>query len=126
MRLSSCMFAVLLAIAGPVDLHAQPTHAVAVGGTGREPCAAWTQDRNAEKEPGRQTSEGRIEWISGFFSAVNLFAEPSGNLHGGIDDRDGMLSWIDNYCRAHPGDPLFAAAANLVLQLRRQSASPKP
>lgn len=112
------MFAVLLAAASPVALYAQSIHAVSIGGAGRDPCSAWTQDRSATTDAGRQASQARIEWVSGFFSAVNLFTQPSGSLHGGIDDRDGMISWLDSYCRDHPGAPLFAASADLFFDLK--------
>jgi len=95
-----------------------PTHRVAVGGSGQDSCSAWTQGRSATTDEARYASQSRIDWISGFFTAVNFFAEPSGSLHGGIDDRDGMIAWIDNYCRANPADPLFVAATDLVFDLR--------
>lgn len=117
---------VLLAIASPSNLHAQPTHKVAIGGAGSDSCAVWTQGRNATTELGKQASEGRIQWLAGFLSAVNFFTEPTGSLHGGIDDHDGMIAAVDTYCQAHPGDPMFAAAATLVFQLKKQAAPQKP
>jgi hypothetical protein len=118
MKPSAWVFAALVVIV-PICAHADPSiHKVAVGGSGRDPCSAWTQDRSATTDPERQASQSRIDWVLGFFSAVNLFAESSGSLHGGIDDRDGMILWIDNYCRAHPTAPLFVAAGDLVFDLR--------
>ena len=113
------IFAAWIAISFPICGHADPSiHQVAIGGSGREPCSAWTKDRIATSADARLASQSRIDWISGYFSAVNMFAEASGNLHGSIDDHDGMIGWIDNYCRAHPADPLFVAAADLVFDLR--------
>jgi hypothetical protein len=112
------MLAALIVLACPAGAQ---TRMAAIGGAGRETCAAWTEDRGAASESARLANERRIEWISGFFSAVNVFADSSGSLHGGIDDRDGMLAWIDNFCREHPNDPLWGAAANLVLDLRNRS-----
>ena len=94
------------------------THSVVIGGTGREPCSSWTKDRSGNSEQAKEGTARRQEWILGFFSAVNLFYDPSGNLHGGIDDQEGMLAAVDNHCRSHPDDPLFAAAADLVLDLK--------
>ncbi|HJW40697.1 MAG TPA: hypothetical protein VJ476_05625 [Rhizomicrobium sp.] len=124
MKLSWWIFAALIAVACPLNANADDTtHSVAIGGAGSDKCASWTEDRGASSGPAKQASERRTEWISGFFSAVNFFAEPNGSLHGGIDDRDGMLGWIDNYCREHPSDPLFVAAADLVFDLRNH---PRP
>jgi hypothetical protein len=94
------------------------THSVSVGGAGTDLCSLWAKDRAADSEQSKKDTERRIEWISGFFSAVNFFTSSSGNLHGGIDDRDGMLSWIDKHCQANPNDPLFAASIDLVFDLR--------
>lgn len=80
------------------------------------------QKLNQEDELFKVESSG---FMASFPPSI-FFAEPAGNLHGGIDDRDGMLRGIDSYCRAHPRDPLFAAAANLVLLLKNQAAPPKP
>ena len=107
---------VLLAV--PANADDAATHAVAIGGTGRDACSAWTADRTATSQSAQQASQRRVEWVSGFFSAANMFTTSSGSLHGGIDDQDGMLGWIDDYCRKHPGDPLFAASMDLFLDLR--------
>lgn len=118
MKPSWWLLSVLIAVAYAGSAQAQSTRAVNIGGTGRDPCAVWSEDRNATAEPARQASERQIEWVTGFLSAVNLFNDPSGNLKGGIDDRDGMLVWIDNYCSTHPREPLWAVAADFVLDLR--------
>jgi hypothetical protein len=115
-KLSICISS--LGIVFSVGAYAQTTHAVAVGGAGRDSCAIWIKDRGGASEPSVLASQKRIEWISGFFSAVNLFTQPSGNLPGGIDDIDGMLGWIDTHCRSKPDEPLWAAAADLVLDLK--------
>lgn len=91
---------------------------VAIGGAGRDACSAWLSDRGSTSTSAKAASKARIEWISGFLSGVNLFAESSGHLKGGVDDPEGVNKWIDNYCRAHPTDPLWAAVGNLVLDLR--------
>jgi hypothetical protein len=97
---------------------ANSVRSVAVGGAGRDACSAWVADRGATSTAAQAATQGRIEWISGFLSGVNLFADRSGNLKGGVDDQNGALGWIDRYCRAHQTDPLWAAAGALVLDLR--------
>ena len=89
-----------------------------IGGVGRDPCSAWVSGRGTTTPSAEAASQARIEWISGFLSAVNVFADRSGNLKGGVDDTDGVIRWIDKYCRAHPTDPLWTAAGALVLDLK--------
>ena len=119
MKASWWMLAASIAIASPVGSYAaDSTRSSAIGGSGRDACSAWVKDRSARSESAKQATQRRIEWVSGFFSAVNVFIDPSGNLHGSIDDLNGMLGWVDNYCRGHPSDPLFAVAADLFFDLR--------
>ena len=118
MRSSLFLLAVTAMLAGPVRADDGTTHSVVVGGTGSEPCSSWMKDRSGDSEQTKKDAERRLQWVLGFFSAVNLFDDPSGNLHGGIDDREGMLAGIDNHCRSHPDDPLFVAAVDMVLDLK--------
>ena len=95
-----------------------PTYTVAIAGVGTDKCSVWVSDPGATSASSQETIKRRIEWLFGFLSGVNLFGERSGHLKGGVDDPDGALKWIDNYCRAHPEDPVWAAAGALVLDLR--------
>jgi hypothetical protein len=101
-----------------VGARGDSVRSVAIGGAGRDTCSAWVSDRGATSTSAQAAKQGRIEWIFGFLSGVNVFADRSGNLKGGVDDPDGVLGWIDQYCSAHPTDPLWAAAGALVLNLR--------
>jgi hypothetical protein len=107
-----------LLVASASGAWADSLRSVSIGGAGRDTCTAWVTDRGAKSGPSQMASQGRIEWVSGFLSGVNLFADRSGNLKGGADDLKGTLEWIDNYCRSHPNDPLWAAAGALVFDLR--------
>ena len=120
MKSSGLALAAFVLLASPVTARDDTMRSVAIGGAGRDACSAWIADRDAASasESAQRASQARIEWISGYFSAVNQFYESSGNLHGSIDDLNGMLGWIDSYCRKHPGDPLFVAATDLVFDLR--------
>ena len=97
------------------------TRSLDVSGAGTEPCADWTEARGGTSEEANRDSQRRIEWVLGFLTAVNMFTERSGSLHGGIDDREGALSWIDNHCLTNPKDPLFAAVADLVFDLKSRN-----
>lgn len=100
---------------------ADSDRSVAISGAGLDACSAWLTDRGSSSAFAKAASQARIEWITGFLSGENLFAESSGHLKGGIDDPDGVNKWIDNYCRAHPTDPLWVAVADLVFDLRNHS-----
>jgi hypothetical protein len=117
MRIFVVAFGGLLMVSA-AGANADSVRSVAIGGAGRDACSAWVSDRGSTSTSAQVANQGRIEWISGFLSGVNVFADRSGNLKGGIDDPDGVLGWIDKYCRTHPTDPLWAAASALVLDLR--------
>lgn len=118
MRSYGWLLATLIMASSASGVGAQGARSVNIGDAGRDTCAAWSQDRDAASDTARQAKERRVEWVLGFFSAVNFFNNQDGNLHGGIDDQNGMLAWIDNYCGGHPKDPLFVAAVDLVFDLR--------
>ena len=81
MRASSWVFAASIMVAFPVHASADSSiHKVSIGGSGSDPCSGWTQDRSATTDAQKQARQGRIDWISGFFFAVNLFAESSGSM----------------------------------------------
>ena len=94
------------------------TYSVAISGAGIDKCAVWLSDRSATSDSSLAANKVRIAWLTGFLSGVNLFGERSGHLKGGVDDPNGTLGWIDNYCRANLGDQLWQAAGAFVLDLR--------
>jgi len=51
------------------------------------------------------------QWLSGFFSAHNTFADE--NLFQGIDI-EGLVAWVQNYCRENPLALVNAAAYSAV------------
>jgi hypothetical protein len=60
--------AAFIVIAFPVRASDDPSiHKVSIGGSGANPCSAWTQDRSGTTDAARQASQSRIDWISGFF-----------------------------------------------------------
>lgn len=108
-------------LSSPAPAPTEPTVSVAISGAGRNSCASWLEDRNAASDAARATNDKQVEWITGFISAVNVFAEPSGDVSRGID-QDKLLTFIDEYCRTNPDHPIWMPAANLVLKLRKQPA----
>jgi hypothetical protein len=102
--LTPCLIlAAVLMIGG--DVAAARTY-VAIG-AGIDSCGIWTPNRRkyAPERPVTQGSQSvlqRAQWCLGFLSDV-------GFMGGGDDvdplnkmDAQGVLAWIDNYCRANP------------------------
>ena len=59
-------------------------------------------------------------WFQGFFTAVNITAQPDGNVTKGTEPHQ----WITrtfSYCRAHPLDTLVDAALDLLKAFRRDT-----
>jgi hypothetical protein len=87
---------------------AQPTAANAVtviGAGAKTTCGKWL----CERQSGGFTISN---WVLGFLSGVGTLApdlDPLNRL-----DSDAVLHWIDNYCRAHPLDPITNALKAFV------------
>jgi hypothetical protein len=87
-----------------------PLRITIIGG-GIASCGTWTQARQA-----RAASAPSLEgWIVGFASATNLTA--SRDLLKGMD-YDGVVAWVDQYCRANPLHQVSTAAVQLMEALR--------
>lgn len=87
---------VLLAVVLP-----GPAEAFNLIGQGTQSCGTWTATRRAGKAFGFE------QWVLGFLSGVGWIG-PDDPMLG--TDAEGVWAWIDNYCRAHPIDPLANAA----------------
>jgi 2-methylcitrate dehydratase PrpD len=55
-------------------------------------------------------------WVQGFLTATNVFFTGSSDLSHGTDS-EGIMAWVDNYCKEHPLETLATAAVDLVFQL---------
>ena len=60
------------------------------------------------------------EWVLGFVSGSNIYAEHPELLPAPIDAR-AIYAWIDNYCRSNPLDNLYDASFALVKDLLRRA-----
>jgi hypothetical protein len=96
---------------------AAPARAYNVIGGGVDSCGTWTADRGAYVPGGPATQGGQaalqdVQWVLGFLSGVSMMGaltpkpvKPFNNV-----DADGVLAWIDNYCRARPLEMIVDAA----------------
>jgi hypothetical protein len=78
------------------------------GGIGNSSCGTWTA---ARLRPNGSEAYSNGQWILGFLSGVGWTREydPLNRV-----DAPGVFAWIDNYCRAHPLDPIADAGAAFV------------
>ena len=80
-------------------------------------CGSWTQAR-----ANHQSADMEF-WAMGFVSGANVARakEDAIDIPKDVGDAEGLLSWIDNYCRSKPLELFPIAAAYLVI--RRTSAA---
>jgi hypothetical protein len=75
----------------------------AVFGAGTASCGEWTQVRQT------RPSNAGTQWVAGYPSALNI-AAPAQARDALSADFDGVMSWIENYYRSNPLDPIVIAA----------------
>jgi hypothetical protein len=84
---------------------------VRILGSGSASCGVWTAARH-DKHAG-----GFEQWVLGYASGVGSGSHASGrqdvNPLLGVDAQ-GVLAWIDNYCRDHPLEMVVDAANAFV------------
>lgn len=87
-------------------------------GEGAKSCGTWTEERAHDS--------GRLgfmkAWVLGFASGANLYTAHEDFLRRQDVPATAIYAWIDNYCRAHPLEPLDKAAFDLVAELLRRAA----
>ena len=92
---------------------AQPVpHRADVMGPGTISCGKWIEQR---REAG-VVMYGSEDWVLGFLSSYNQYSSTDGRLTADIDS-EGAMTWLDNYCQAHPLDKLITATTALVAEL---------
>jgi hypothetical protein len=81
-----------------------------------------------ERAPLTRVGSGRVDlgqagtfssqWVAGYLSGLNLKSDFDG-VAG--TDFNGLMAWIDNYCRSHPLDPVATAAFKLMDELQSRA-----
>jgi len=90
-----------------------PASAIETIGTGLQSCGQWTEDRTSR----RPQAWVDANWVLGFIVGARWSGH---NDWGKGIDVDGLLGWIDNYCRSHPLSNMTNAAAELVIELQKR------
>ena len=93
---------------------AQAGFAVKVMGAGALSCGAWTTDR---RDPNGAGANHDVGWVLGFLSGANIESESSTPDFLDGTDSGGIVAYMDNYCGAHPLDPLWKGAVQLRIEL---------
>jgi len=97
-------------------------------GWGIKSCGVWTKDQ-AERlsigADGNMPSKfgsniaPQTQWVVGFISAFNYYKGATADVTNGTD-MNGVFAWIDNYCAAHPLDPIAKATMALIDELSQR------
>jgi hypothetical protein len=103
-------FVMALLVAGTAN--AGDVHVLGVGGRS---CGTWTAERSKSDTPNPDIpgSDGALAesaWVFGFLSGIGFVAQ-NGDDPVDDTDADAALSWVDDWCRAHPVDTIADAAA---------------
>jgi len=76
-------------------------------GVGTVSCGKWTASRSGEDYSAKIAEE---QWALGFLSGVGFEGSGKYDPLNGVD-AEGVLAWLDNYCRANPLKSVATAAA---------------
>ena len=103
------MLAVVILAAATGQAAAQASEGRLTFGQGARSCGSFTRAQQGLA----------MQWVAGYLSGSNQDpAEPEA-LRG--TDFDGMMGWIDNYCREHPLATIGEAAIALLAELRSKA-----
>lgn len=87
---------------------------IAPNSAGMPSCGAWTAARTTRLDGVAAQYE---KWALGFESGLNLARSAArGDVLRGADT-EGVLSWVDQFCREHPLDTLSVAVVDLDREL---------
>jgi hypothetical protein len=85
---------------------ADAKHEGKYAGVGLDSCDSWTAARLTPQE-----KQGDGQWVLAFHSGVGFMGGDTGNNPGNGIDAQGVLAWIDDYCRVHPLEKIVEAVA---------------
>jgi hypothetical protein len=88
-------------------------HGFDVLGPGAISCGTWI----AQRRDAGPVMYGDEDWVLGYLTAYDEHVAPDGKISAGTDS-DGLMTWIDGYCQAHPLDNLATAASALATELK--------
>jgi hypothetical protein len=103
----------ILLLLAPMDAQGKTIN---VRGEGVASCSAWS-DAHARKSDRYPVQDS---WLLGYVNAIAGFLDYPGveDISAKFHNRD-LVSWIDDYCGAHPDEPIIRAADALMRELVR-------
>ena len=105
-----------VALATPPGMaRVKPTHAITGWGYAAESCGQWTAYAAAHHDHGPAGS-----WVSGYMTRAAV-AQNRDLLRQ--TDFAGAMAWLDNWCAAHPLDPVGNGVMGLETELTHRAIS---
>jgi hypothetical protein len=91
---------------------------ITVRGEGNASCNAWTREHAIRSNRQRDQDS----WILGYVNAAASMLELPDveDVSAPFHNAD-LITWIDDYCNAHPDDPVIRAADALMRDLARRA-----
>ncbi len=105
--------AAIMLVAASLEASAQDRMIFGEAGTS---CRTWTQARQTKSRKAGLSAQ----WVAGYLSGSNVEADHPADVLGGTNF-DGLMAWIDNYCRANPLDLVGTAALKLFDELKSRA-----
>src|SRR4051794_16982599 len=86
-------------------------------------CGVWLEARTDAEGP---LVFGLLSWVLGYISGAAVYGSVGDVLRD--TDLDGVATWLDNYCRAHPAEYLVEGARRFVNDRRagKKPGQPTP
>lgn len=116
MRLLICILVSLVPLSAWAK---EPLTAGMVYGEAASSCETFVEARRDEMQQYHY-----LAWLNGYLSAVNKYETRVPIYKGAFDikagqDPEGLMLWLENYCRAYPLDNFFQAVLKLQLELQK-------
>jgi hypothetical protein len=92
------------------------TRTIITPATNGPSCGRWTNTPKGSPE-----REVFRKWVFGFLSGVNWANEDSKADFLRGTDAEGLIAWVDNYCRRNPLHDIVRTMQELVMELERQA-----
>ena len=106
---------VILALLWPLTAEAVT---ITVRGEGNASCNAWTREHAARSNRQRDQDSYILGYVNAAASMLEIptVEDVSAPFHNAD-----LITWIDDYCNAHPDDPVIRAADALMRDLARRA-----
>jgi len=89
-------------------------------------CGTFIAARDEARRGDQFRTSKYLDWLTGYITAYNRLKPDTFDIVGQTD-KGSWLSWLENYCKAHPLDSFSAAVAGLTdtLYPNRVKVAPK-